>query len=135
MAATPEALEQVADVGPVVAGHVHAYFQDPERRQAIADLLAAGVTWPAPAAVSAATAPLAGQTWVLTGTLSSMTRDEAKAALQALGAKVAGSVSGKTTAVVAGADPGSKLDKASALGVRVLDEAALQALLAEHHDG
>ncbi|MEQ8486331.1 MAG: NAD-dependent DNA ligase LigA [Pseudomonadales bacterium] len=128
-----EALEQVPDVGPVVAEHVHAYLADPERRAAIDDLRAVGVRWPAPA--TARLQPLAGQTWVLTGALETMTRDEAKARLLALGAKVAGSVSKKTSVVVAGAEPGSKLDRARELGVEVLDEQELRNLLAEHDDG
>jgi DNA ligase (NAD+) len=130
-----EALEQVPDVGPVVAEHVHAYLSDPERRAAIDDLRAVGVRWPAPAASAARPQPLAGQTWVLTGALESMTRDEAKTRLQALGAKVAGSVSKKTSVVVAGAEPGSKLDRARELGVEVMDEQELRNLLAEHDDG
>lgn len=135
LGADATALEQVPDVGPVVAAHVHAYLSDPERRAAIDDLVAVGVHWPAPTRSAARPQPLAGQTWVLTGALESMTRDEAKERLQALGAKVAGSVSKKTSVVVAGADPGSKLDRARELGVEVLDEQALKDLLAEHDAG
>lgn len=130
MDAGVEDLEAVADVGPIVAGHVHEYFRDAERRAAVADLLEVGVTWPAPA--GAGPAPLAGQTWVLTGTLESMSRDEAKERLQALGAKVTGSVSKNTDRVVAGPGAGSKLDKAQRLDVPVLDEAELLKLLEEH---
>lgn len=133
-AADRESLEQVPDVGPIVAAHVHDYFRDEQRRAAIEDLRAVGVAWPSLQAPPR-TAPLAGQTWVLTGALESLSRDEAKAALQALGAKVAGSVSGRTSVVVAGADPGSKLDRARELGVEVIDEDALLALLAEHGHG
>jgi DNA ligase (NAD+) len=134
MAADRDALEEVADVGPVVAGYVYEYFRDAERRAAVDDLRAVGVTWPEAERAPRAT-PLAGQTWVLTGALSSLTRDEAKEALHALGAKVTGSVSRRTTVVVAGADPGSKLDRARELGIDVLDEAGLLALLAEHGHG
>jgi DNA ligase (NAD+) len=131
VAASIEELEAVPDVGPVVAGHLHGYFADPERREAIADLLAVGVGWPAPAG-GGGPAPLVGQTWVLTGTLEAMSRDEAKERLQRLGAKVAGSVSAKTSVVVAGPGAGSKLDRAQALGVTILDEAAFLDLLAQH---
>jgi DNA ligase (NAD+) len=131
MAADGVALEQVPDVGPVVAGQVHGYFQDPERRAAIADLLAAGVHWPAPERM-ASEGPLAGQTWVLTGSLESMSRDEGRERLRRLGATVTDSVSKKTTRVVAGPGAGSKLDKAQKLGIPVLDEAALLELLAQH---
>jgi len=115
----------------VVAAHVHGYFRDPERRAAIDDLLEVGVHWPAPVRTRGP-APLAGQTWVLSGTLEVMTRDEAKERLQQLGAKVAGSVSKKTDQVVAGPGAGSKLDKAASLGVPVMDEAAFVALLESH---
>ncbi|MBX3705245.1 MAG: NAD-dependent DNA ligase LigA [Pseudomonadales bacterium] len=130
-AATPEQLEQVPDVGPVVAGQVSGYFQDPERQRAIDDLLAVGVIWPAAEATSAG-GPLAGETWVLTGTLEAMPRDDARARLRQLGAKVADSVSRNTTRVVAGPGAGSKLERARALGVPVLDEAELLALFAAH---
>ncbi|MEZ5557219.1 MAG: NAD-dependent DNA ligase LigA [Pseudomonadales bacterium] len=132
MSADPQALEAVGDVGPVVAKSIFDYFQDPARRAAVAALRAAGVSWPVQAGSVDRPQPLAGQTWVLTGTLESLTRDEAKARLQALGAKVAGSVSKKTDQVVAGPGAGSKLDRAEALGVPVMDEAALLTLLHEH---
>jgi DNA ligase (NAD+) len=131
MSASAEELEAVADIGPIVAGHVHAHFRDPERRQAIDDLRSVGVHWPAPAG-GGGLAPLVGQIWVLTGSLDAMSRDEAKERLQRLGAKVAGSVSRNTTVVVAGPGAGSKLDKAQSLGVAVLDEAALLALFEQH---
>lgn len=127
----PQRIEQVPDVGPVVAAHLHAFFEAPAHRELIKKLRAAGVTWE-PLAARAAAMPLAGQTVVLTGTLSGMTRQEAQEALTALGAKVAGSVSKKTRYVIAGAEPGSKLQKARALGITVLDEAGLRRLLAEH---
>jgi DNA ligase (NAD+) len=119
--ASVEALLEVDDVGPVVADRVHQFFAEPHNQAVIDALLAAGVRWPAPARATGA--PLKGQTWVLTGTLEQMTRDEAKARLIALGAKVASSVSAKTTQVVAGPGAGSKLDRATALGIPVLDEA------------
>ncbi|MCC5883778.1 MAG: NAD-dependent DNA ligase LigA [Halomonas sp.] len=114
-------LEAVADVGPVVAAHVYTFFRQQHNRDTIEALRQQGVTW-AEESVGERPQPLAGQTWVLTGSLESMTRDEGKERLQALGAKVAGSVSKKTTAVVAGEAAGSKLAKAQELGVEVLDE-------------
>ncbi len=132
-AATPEALEATPDIGPVLAASVHEWFTAPGNRALVARLGAAGVRMEVPEAERQATTapgPLSGRTYVLTGTLDTMTRDDAEAALARLGAKVTGSVSRKTTAVVAGREAGSKLDKAQALGVPVLDEAALRALLA-----
>ncbi|MCP5181600.1 MAG: NAD-dependent DNA ligase LigA [Pseudomonadales bacterium] len=129
MAADQEALERVPDVGPVVASRILTWFAAEENRDAVAALRAAGVHWPESAPQAEAPQPLSGQTWVLTGTLTTMTRDEAKARLQSLGAKVAGSVSAKTHTVVAGAEAGSKLAKAEALGVRVIDETAFLAFL------
>jgi DNA ligase (NAD+) len=132
MAADADALMQVPDVGPKVAEHVSAFFAQPHNREVIQALREAGVRWEEhePAArPSDEDQPLAGCTYVLTGTLSSMTRDEAGARLRALGAKVSGSVSKKTTAVVAGDAAGSKRDKAEQLGVPVLDERALMELL------
>ena len=104
---------------------------DPATQAVVAALREAGVHWPE-AEAKAADAPLAGQTWVVTGKLESMTRDEASAALQALGARVAGSVSAKTQTLVAGPGAGGKLAKAEALGVPVIDEAAFLAFLEEH---
>ena len=121
------------DVGPVVAASIHTFFEQPHNREVVEQLRAAGVAWDetdgTPA--SAPPKPLAGQVFVLTGTLPTLTRDEAKDRLEAAGAKVSGSVSKKTSVVVAGAEAGSKLDKARELGVRVIDEAELLALLAE----
>jgi len=128
MAADEEALQTVPDVGPVVARSISHFFRQPHNREVIERLIDAGVHWP-PVEVTRAETPLEGNTYVITGTLGSMTRDEAKQALQALGAKVSGSVSKKTTAVVVGADPGSKYDKARDLGVEILDEAALLRLV------
>ncbi len=130
MDATPKQLAQVSDVGPVVAESVHAFFAEPHNREVVEQLRAAGVHWSEAAPTPGATLPLAGQTVVLTGTLPTLTREQAQALLEAAGAKVAGSVSKKTSYVIAGAEAGSKLDKARALGVPVLDEAGLQALLA-----
>jgi len=129
MAADAEDLQSVPDVGPVVAENVRTFFGQAHNREVIQRLLAAGVHWPAPAAGPAADSPLAGKTVVLTGTLESMTRDEAKARLQSMGARVTSSVSKKTDYVVAGADPGSKAQKAEQLGVAILDEDALKNML------
>jgi DNA ligase (NAD+) len=119
--ATVEDLQAVPDVGPVVAEHVHQFFAQSHNRAVIERLRDAGVQWPK--LQPAVQAPLVGQIWVLTGTLEAMTRDEAKARLIALGAKVAGSVSAKTTTVVAGPGAGSKLERATELGIEVIDEA------------
>lgn len=128
--ATQEQIQEVPDVGPVVAGHVYHFFQQPENRKVIAELRARGVEWPAiKPKKSDGAGVLAGKTFVLTGTLGTMSRDEASDRIVALGGKVSGSVSKKTSYVVAGADPGSKLKKAQELGVTVLDEEALMALL------
>ena len=129
MAADEEQLRQAPDVGPVVAAAIRAFFQEPHNQQVIARLRAAGVDWPETEVKQAIAQPLAGKTFVLTGTLESLTRDQAADRLRALGAKVSGSVSKKTDYVVAGREAGSKLDKARELGVTVLDEAGLQALL------
>ncbi|MEL0223033.1 MAG: NAD-dependent DNA ligase LigA [Gammaproteobacteria bacterium] len=128
--ATHDELMEVEDVGPVVAAHIRAFFEVDRNRAVIQDLLDLGVHWQAPSVEVSQDGPdLTGQTWVLTGTLESMTRDEASDKLRALGAKVSGSVSAKTTMLVAGPGAGSKLTKAESLGVDVIDEAALIALL------
>jgi DNA ligase (NAD+) len=130
--ATEEAIQEVPDVGPVVAAHVHTFFQQPHNREVIQALRDSGVHWPAQKArAAAAEGPLTGKTFVLTGTLDSMSRDEAGDRITALGGKVSGSVSKKTSYVVAGAEAGSKLTKAQELGVVVLDEAAFLKLLEE----
>ena len=129
MVASEDALLQVADVGPVVAHSIRTFFDQPHNREVVQALRDAGVTWPEGDALAPTEMPLAGITVVLTGTLQSMGRDEAKEKLEALGAKVAGSVSKKTHYVVAGAESGSKLDKAQALGVPVLDDTGLTVLL------
>lgn len=129
-AATTDALEAVPDVGPVVAKAVRQFLDAPESGALIDRLAAAGVDMTAPNATALlASQPFAGQTFVLTGTLSGLTRNEASELITARGGKVSGSVSKKTTYVVAGTEAGSKLDKAQALGVTVLDEAAFQALI------
>ncbi|MFZ5723929.1 MAG: NAD-dependent DNA ligase LigA [Pseudomonadota bacterium] len=124
MEADEARLQQVPDVGPVVAAAIAGFFRQPHNREIVAALQRAGVHWPEgdPVAHSAATLPLGGRTVVLTGTLSTLGREDAKAKLQALGAKVAGSVSAKTSFVVAGEDAGSKLAKAQELGIEVWDE-------------
>ncbi|KAB2872038.1 MAG: NAD-dependent DNA ligase LigA [Burkholderiaceae bacterium] len=129
--ASVEQLLEVNDVGPVVAQSIHTFFAQPHNREVVEQLRAAGVHWPEHdgMATPGAPQPLAGKTFVLTGTLPSWSREEAKAAIEAAGGKVSGSVSKKTDYVVAGAEAGSKLDKARELNVRVLDEAALRALL------
>lgn len=124
-------LTAVPDVGPVVAEHIARFFHEPHNRAVIDQLLKAGVRWPEGSGTSEG-GPLSGKTFVLTGTLSALTREEAKARLEALGAKVADSVSSRTSFLVVGRDPGSKLEKARALGVPMLDEAAFLRFLAEH---
>ncbi len=120
-------LQQVPDVGPVVAAHIAAFFHQRHNHEVIKSLRAAGINWPA--VKIARRLPLAGKTFVLTGTLDTLTRGAAREKLQALGAKVSGSVSSKTNYLVAGADPGSKFDQACELGIEILDEAALLKML------
>ncbi len=129
MDASTDALLQVADVGPVVAESVHAFFAEPHNREVIEQLRACGLSWPEGQAPDASTQILLGKTIVLTGTLPTLSREQAQAMLEAAGAKVAGSVSKKTSYVVAGAEAGSKLTKAQELGVPVLDEAQMLGLL------
>ncbi len=128
--ASEEELQQTPDVGPIVAAHIAAFFRQPHNRDVIEKLLKAGIHWPEVEAPVQDQQPLADKTFVLTGSLS-RPRSEIKAGLQALGARVSGSVSKKTDYVVAGEKAGSKLDKARELGVVILDEAGLQALLVE----
>lgn len=130
MDAPVEQLLQVPDVGPIVAESIHAFFRQPHNREVIEQLRACGVHWEEGEPAAQAPKPLSGKTVVLTGTLPTLSRDEAKELLEAAGAKVAGSVSKKTDYVVAGAEAGSKLDKARELGVAVLDEDGLRTLLA-----
>jgi DNA ligase (NAD+) len=129
MQANVDQLLQVPDVGPVVAESLHTFFAQAHNREVVEQLRACGVHWPEGEPVATASLPLTGKTVVLTGTLPTLSRDDAKALLEAAGAKVAGSVSKKTHYVVAGAEAGSKLDKARELGVPVLDEDGLRALL------
>jgi DNA ligase (NAD+) len=132
MDADEEALRQVPDVGPIVAARIAHFFAQPHNREVIAALREAGVHWTEGTPKRAAEGPLAGKTVVLTGGLEAMSRDEAGDRLEALGAKVSGSVSKKTSLVVAGEAAGSKLAKAQELGVEIWDEAALLAFLQEH---
>ncbi|WP_428096655.1 NAD-dependent DNA ligase LigA [Candidatus Rariloculus sp.] len=120
---------EVPDVGPIVAAHVRAFFQEPHNRDVIDKMLARGVRWPRAAKPEIVESPFTGKTIVLTGALSTMTRDDAKARLLALGAKVTGSVSKNTDIVVVGENPGSKLERAQDLGVSVMDEAEFGRLL------
>ena len=135
LAADEDALLQVPDVGPVVSQSIRHFFAEPHNRDIITRLRAAGLHWPeheaAPdvASTPPGNLPLAGKTVVLTGTLPTLAREQAKEMLEAAGAKVTGSVSKKTDYVVAGEEAGSKLDKAQALGIAILDEAGMLALL------
>ncbi|VVS98220.1 DNA ligase, NAD(+)-dependent [Marinobacter salarius] len=129
--ADEDALQSVSDVGPIVAGHIRSFFDQTHNQETIQALKDAGVQWQTEE-ITASEKPLKGETWVLTGSLSDMTRDDAKAKLESLGAKVAGSVSGKTSCVVAGEAAGSKLTKAENLGVPVMDESAFVDFLGTH---
>lgn len=128
-AASVEQLLEVADVGDVVAKHVYYFLRQPHNVEVLEALLAAGIHWPEIEKKEAAEQPFAGKTFVLTGTLTTLSRNDAKAALQALGAKVAGSVSAKTDVLVAGEAAGSKLAKAQELGITIWTEEELQAAL------
>nr|WP_315233333.1 NAD-dependent DNA ligase LigA [uncultured Albidiferax sp.] len=134
MDASVEQLLEVADVGPIVALAIRTFFDQPHNREVVEQLRACGITWEEGEPAAVAPKPLAGQTFVLTGTFPTLSRDQAKDLLEAAGAKVAGSVSKKTHYVVAGEEAGSKLDKALALGVTVLDEAGMLALLSQGVD-
>ena len=129
MDASVEQLLEVADVGPIVAQSLRTFFDQPHNREVVEQLRACGLTWPEGDAAPQTPKPLSGKTFVITGTLPTLSRDEAKDMLEAAGAKVAGSVSKKTDYLLAGADAGSKLDKARELGVAVIDEAQMQTLL------
>jgi DNA ligase (NAD+) len=138
MDAPVEQLLEVRDVGPVVAQSLRRFFDEPHNREVVEQLRACGVRWhefEPSAKPAAASGVFTGKTVVLTGTLSSMSRDEAKEKLEALGAKVSGSVSKKTDFVVAGAEAGSKLDRARELGVVVLDEAQFMEMLVKNTSG
>jgi DNA ligase (NAD+) len=132
-AAGEEELAAVEGVGPVIAAAVRRYFARPETVRLLGRLREAGVSLAAETAPAAGGSPLAGLTFVLTGTLAGMTRDEARRRIEERGGRVAGSVSARTDFVVAGEDPGTKLDRARELGVRVLDEKGLSDLLAQAH--
>ncbi|STZ56348.1 DNA ligase [Moraxella lacunata] len=129
--ASVDELLKVVDIGEITAKNIHEFFRAEHNMAVVNDLVALGVHWQA-VVKDTANAPLDGQTWVVTGTLGTMGRDEAKAHLQALGAKVSGSVSAKTSVLLAGERAGSKLDKANELGVRVVGEDEFMALLTEH---
>lgn len=129
MDATVEQLLEVNDVGPTVAQSLRTFFDQPHNREVVEQLRACGVHWDEGAPAERAAQPLAGKTFVLTGTFPTLKREQAKEMLEAAGAKVAGSVSKKTDYLVAGEEAGSKLDKARELGVAVIDEAAMLALL------
>ncbi|TMP18978.1 DNA ligase [Pseudoalteromonas sp. S2721] len=131
--ASVDALTEVSDVGEIVAKHVRGFFSEEHNMAVVNTLVEQGIHWPELTAPSADAQPLAGLTYVLTGTLSELNRNDAKARLQALGAKVSGSVSAKTDALIAGEKAGSKLTKAQDLGIDVLTEADLIALLSEHN--
>ncbi len=131
MSADVATLEQIPNIGPTMATDIHSFFHQTHNREVITALRQAGLHWPDVPRHASVAGSLAGQTFVLTGTLDSMTRDQAKARLVALGAKVTDSVSKKTSYVVAGSEAGSKLDKAEKLGVAILDEAGFQKLLVD----
>ncbi len=131
--ASVDALTEVSDVGEIVAKHVRGFFSEEHNIDVVNVLIEQGIHWPALSAPSEDAQPLAGLTYVLTGTLSELNRNDAKARLQALGAKVSGSVSAKTDALIAGEKAGSKLTKAQDLGIDILTEADLIALLGEHN--
>jgi DNA ligase (NAD+) len=125
MEASEEALEAIPDIGPVVAAHIAAFFRQPHHLEVIDRLRKAGIRWQETSAAAGTARPLSGLSFVITGTLSSMTREQAKERLQAAGAKVASSVSKHTSFVVVGEKPGSKAERARALGVAILDEEGL----------
>ncbi|MCK8122583.1 NAD-dependent DNA ligase LigA [Pseudoalteromonas sp. 2CM32C] len=133
ISASVESLTQVSDVGDIVASHVRGFFDEEHNLAVVNALIEQGVHWPALSAPSEDEQPLAGLTYVLTGTLNTLNRNDAKARLQQLGAKVSGSVSAKTDALVAGEKAGSKLTKAQDLGIDVLTEDDLIELLKKHN--
>ncbi|MED5540127.1 MAG: NAD-dependent DNA ligase LigA [Pseudomonadota bacterium] len=131
MTASVESLEEVNDVGPVVASYIHRFFAKDMNRELVGRLIDAGIVWSLPEEQVALKALLAGQTWVVTGKLEAMSRDEAGAAIRRLGGQTAGSVSKKTDVLLAGPGAGSKLSKAESLGVKVVDENDFMRLLVE----
>jgi DNA ligase (NAD+) len=128
-AADAARIEQTPDVGPIVSQEITRFFADRDYDRVVEQLLDAKITWPVIPVAQAEGMPLSGLTFVITGTLAGLQREAAEDALRALGAKVSGSVSKKTSFLVVGADAGSKLAKAQSLGVRILDEAALEQIL------
>ena len=132
LAADEVRLQQVRDVGPIVAKSISAFFAEAHNLEVLAQLRVSGLHWPEHEGVAEQVQALSGQTFVLTGTLTELSREDAKARLESLGARVSGSVSKKTNYVVAGAEAGSKLDKARDLGVTVMDEQQFLQLLNEH---
>ena len=133
--APAESLEQVPDVGPIVAASIHHFFAQTQHRELVTALQQSGVRWPDVPVVEPDSLPFTGQTWVLTGTLEALSRSEAKRQLVELGAKVSGSVSAKTTVVVAGPGAGSKLEKAQTLGIDVQSEEDLLEVLGRYTSG
>ena len=123
--ANEDRLKEVPDIGPVVASHIHAFMHEPHNHRVIQQLVKAGVHWPTPETKAIETSVFAGKTVVITGTLSDMSRDEAKNRLRALGAKVTNSVSSKTDYLIVGKDPGSKLEAAKELGIKIIRESEL----------
>ena len=121
IAADEDALQAVPDVGPVVAGNIVRFFAEAHNREVVSRLIDLGITWDEMPQVQTSGSQFSGKTVVITGTLSGMSRDQAKELLESLGARVTGSVSKKTDFVLAGENPGSKVDKAKELGVPVLD--------------
>jgi DNA ligase (NAD+) len=130
MDADEEALQQVSDVGPIVAQSIAQFFAEKHNREIVERLVEAGVTYERTQRVVREAGKLHGKTFVLTGTLPGLSRDDAKAMIEAQGGRVSGSVSKKTDYVVAGADPGSKYEKARTLGITLLEEQDLLTLLA-----
>ena len=135
LAADESMLIKVPDVGPVVAKSILEFLAEPHNLEVIEQLRAAGITFPENDGLAASIGPLSGKTLVLTGTLPSLTRDEAKSLIEAAGGKVSGSVSRKTDYLVAGSEAGSKLIKAQELAVNVIDEAQLRSLLSSAAGG
>ena len=129
MDASEEALLEVNDVGPIVAKSLRTFFDQPHNREVVEQLRACGVHWPENEPTSAGPKPLAGKTFVITGTLPTLGRDAAKDLIEAAGGKVSGSVSKKTSYVLAGAEAGSKLARALELGVAVIDESTLTEMI------
>ena len=129
MRADEDELMRVTDVGPTVAKHVHTFFKQPRNLSVVENLIAAGVSWDTVIIPNDGPTPFAGKTFVVTGTLTSMTREQAHERILSLGGKTTGSVSKKTSYVIVGTDPGSKAQKAETLGVPILDENGFLSLL------